>query len=112
VPDLLEEQRTLVGRDRLDQIRVLAVQCRSDEVLVVGGEITVVVVDVDEVDVVAFPGHPNEPDHRIDDLGDVRHQQFGVVMPVRVQHVDDEHCRVAHHMLLPRHRILTLVRGQ
>ena len=88
--DLLEEQLTLVGHDRLDQIRMLALECRPDDVVVVGAEVTVVVVDLGQVDVVAFPGHRDEPDHRIDDVGDIRRQQFGVLVPIRVQHVDDQ----------------------
>jgi len=38
---------------------------------VVGGEIAVVVVDVDEIDILAFKRHRDEPGHGSIDVGDV-----------------------------------------
>ena len=66
----------------------------------VGGEIAVVVVDVDEIDVVALPGRGDDTGQRIDDVGDVGDQQFGVLVPVGIEHVDDEYRGVAHGFVL------------
>ena len=85
------ETTVLVRHDRFDEVRPRTLQRRPDDVVVVGGEIAVVVVDVDEVDVVALARRSDDSDHRVDDLGDIRSQAFRVFMLVGVQHVDDKY---------------------
>jgi len=90
VADLLQEANALLGEDRPDQVGPLTVESLPHQGLLVRCEVAVVVVDVDEVDVVAFACRRNQPGQWIDDVGDARRQLVGVFVPVAVEHVDDE----------------------
>ena len=86
---------------RPDEVGAFTFERLADEVVLAGGEVAVVVVDVDEVDIVAFLRLCDEPDQRIDDVGDALREFFGILVPVAVEHVDDEQSGVTHESLVP-----------
>ena len=93
VADLLQEVGVVRGHDRLDEIRPLPVQRLVDQVVAGGAEVLVVVVDVDEVVALGLGDHPGE---RRDDGLDVAREHVGVLVVVRIEHVDDEQCAAGH----------------
>ena len=76
VADLLQEPHTVLGHDRLDEVAPLTLERLTDQVLLVGGEVAVVVVDIDEVDIVAFACLGDEPGDGLDDVFDARASAF------------------------------------
>jgi hypothetical protein len=51
-----------------------------DDIGELGGEITEVVVDINQVDVLGFTGATHQIGQRLDDLVDIAYQFFGVQM--------------------------------
>ena len=90
------------GDNWFHQIGAFSGQGRADDVTRLGGEVSVVVVDVDQVDVVALADTRDEVGQRLDDLGDAGDLKFGVGMLVAVHHVDDQHGDVSHDPVIPQ----------
>src|SRR5690606_41171828 len=72
VPHLQQGPATVIWHDRADQIGAGAVQRRAYDIAELGGEVTVIVVDIDQVDVVAVAGLGDELGQRIEDRLHVR----------------------------------------
>jgi hypothetical protein len=93
---LEQVQATFLRRDGRDEVWPPAVQRRVENVAEIGSEIAVVVVDVNQVDVVAVTGPCGQCSQRVDDVCHVWHQQFGILVLIRVQHVYDQHSDLTH----------------
>src|SRR6478735_10696264 len=68
----------------------------AHDVVASGGEIAVVVIDINQVNVVAVTDPVYQPGQGCYDLGHAVGQRVGVFVLIRVQHVDDEKGSVAH----------------
>jgi hypothetical protein len=78
----------LFRQNRFDQFGVLPVESLAHDIFAGGGEVAVVVVDIDQVDVVATAYPVDQTRQRFDDLGDAAGQRVGVFVFIRVKHVD------------------------
>jgi hypothetical protein len=67
---------------------VFSVNGLADDVLAGGGEVSVVVVDVDQLDVLTRTYSLDQTSQRFDDVRDAAGQRVGVFVFIRVQHVD------------------------
>src|SRR6476660_8448291 len=66
VSHLLQEQFPGLRHYWLNEVGPLTFECLADQILLVGGEVAVVVIDVDDVDVVALARRRDQPRDGID----------------------------------------------
>lgn len=78
------------------QFGVGALQCRAHDGGWTCGEVTMVIVHVDQVHIGVGLGSGNQARQRLNDCRNVGCQLVGIGMPVRIEHIDDEQRSFTH----------------
>lgn len=103
MPDFGHKLEFPFRHKRPHQFWVGAVQCRAHDGGWPCGEVAMVVVHVDQVHIGVGLGSGNQARQRLNDCRNVGCQLFGIGMPVRIEHIDDEQRSFTHTLGYPLH---------
>ena len=101
VPDLGQELTITLGHNRFDEVWPFPIERVGDDGISIGGEVAIIVVGIDDVDIVTVIRTPYEIPERGYDAAHAGRKFLGVLVPVGIEHVYDQQGCVTHTARIP-----------